>query len=74
MTGVFVEQPRLGLWVQVLTKSQKVLALLKGHLKLSLRTIQATQMTAGQLWTRQKRLDSFSISNKMLLLENYFPL
>ena len=38
---------------------KKALALLKDHLEHYLRPIQATQMTPGPFWTKQKRLEEF---------------
>ena len=51
-------------WLKVQKASEKALALVKDHLELSLRQIQATQMTASQFWTRQKRLESCWTSNE----------
>ena len=55
----------IGLKVQ--KASEKALALLKGNLELPLRPIQATQMTTGPFWTRQKRLEAFWTSNRNLV-------
>ena len=54
-----------GVWLLVTVITQKakdgfyleeMLAHLQDHLERSLRPIQATQMTLGPIWTRQKRL------------------
>ena len=43
--------------------SKNVIAHFKGHLEHSLRQLQATQVTPGPFWTRQKRLEAFPTSN-----------
>ena len=42
---------------------ENALSLLKDHLELFLRPIQAPQMTNGPFWTKQKRLEAFCTSN-----------
>ena len=46
--------------------SKKALAHPKDHLERSLRPIQATQVTPGPFWTKQKRLEDFRTSNENL--------
>ena len=53
---------------------KKAFAHPKDHLERSLMPIQATQVTPGPLWTRQKGLEAFQTSNKKMRLETYFPL
>ena len=62
----------IGLKVQ--KAAEKALALLKGNLELPLRPIQATQMTTGPFWTRQKRLEAFWTSNRNLVTWNPFSI
>ena len=64
---------------QVLPKVQKAsknaLEQLNDHLEHSLRQIQATQMTLGPFWTRQKKVwKSFGLQIKIWQLENLFLL
>ena len=46
---------------------EKYLSLLKDHLELPLRSIQATQMTTGPFWTRQNKFEVFWTSNRNLV-------
>ena len=50
----------------VLKATKKALAHPKDNLEGSLRPIQATQLSPGPFWTRQKRLEAFRTSNKNL--------
>ena len=43
---------------------EKYLALLQDNLEIPLRPIQATQMTSGPFWTRQKMLEAIGTSNR----------
>ena len=52
--------------LKVQKASEKPLSLPKDPLELPLRPIQATQMTTGPFWTRQKRFEVFWTSNRNL--------
>ena len=54
--------------------SKKALAHPKDRLERSLRQIQATQVTPGPFWTRQKRLEVFQTSNEKLATLNLFSI
>ena len=60
--------------LKVQKASEKALALLKGNLELPLRPIQATKMTTGPFWTRQKRLEAFWTSNRNFVTKTHSPL
>ena len=65
----------LGLCVPGVTEGPK--GHLEDHLERSLRPIQATQMTPGHFWTREKHLGSmepFELQIQICRLKHYFPL